>query len=314
MIKENYSRIVNYAKGLALAGLVAITSGCSTLPTGNPAGFNDAVKSGFTGKYGTNSVSRVDTTYTGAFTGKQFKINIENEDRNSLANKVYSPKISNNYVKKNTPSVSKSTKKQSLTQMTADFVDANPMPAYVLNSTKNKNVAGIKTGVVIDDSGKPTYTISYCAPSMKEFFNGMAMPFTLYRENKSTGKTEILPAYTRPCRSGGALSPEYGLVASAINGVGYIFGAKDSLVYNPFGDNPKLTWGIFLDQAAIAVIAGSMGGGSKTASKSSSTQTQQDNHSNDKPADKPVNPPIEPPVNPPTDSGYNPGNGGNVGQ
>lgn len=208
-------------------------------------------------------------------------------------------------------SVTNVNKKQSLAQMTADFVDGSPIPASVLNSRKSQN-SGLGMGMAMDNSGKPTYTISYCAPSLKEFLNGMAMPFTLYRENKSTGRTEILPAYSRPFRSGGALSPEWGLIASGINGAGYLCGAKDSLVYNPFGDNPKLTWGMFVDQAAIAIIAGGMGGGSKGGSvKSESTQTKKDNNSDDKHEDKPTDPPVIPPVVPQTGGD---GDGGAVGQ
>lgn len=123
---------------------------------------------------------------------------------------------------------------------------------------------GLTTAIKTDAAGNLEYSVCYSASSVKEFFNGMGMPFTLWRNNKATGKTEILPAYTRPFRSGGLLSPEWGLIASGINGVGYLFGRDDSLVYNPFGDNPKLTSGVLLDQIIVgAVAAGGGGGGSK---------------------------------------------------
>jgi hypothetical protein len=164
-------------------------------------------------------------------------------------------------------------------QMTRDYLAEKPLPP--LMGSAGKKSSGLETSVTMDENGKPKYTIFYCAPSFKEFFNGIAMPFTLYRENKATGKTEILPAYTRPIRSGGFLAPEAGLFAYGINGIGKLCGAKEQLVYNSWEDNPQLNWGIFIDQVAASLLfCGSSGGGGKQ-------QTPSEPEKKEKPKEKP---------------------------
>ena len=115
---------------------------------------------------------------------------------------------------------------KNITQITQEYNDSHPVE-IALESPQPKT-SGISMSARTDEAGKLECSICYSASSWKEFLNGMAMPVTLWRENKSTGKTEILPAYSRPFRSGGFLSPEYGLIASGINGVGYLFRAKNS--------------------------------------------------------------------------------------
>ena len=173
-----------------------------------------------------------------------------------------------------------STEKQekSIMEITQEHLDRYSGEDYILladSTPSRKNNSGLNARITTDEAGNVQCSVYYSASSFKEFLNGMAMPFTLWRNNKATGKTEILPAYTRPFRAGGILSPEWGIIASGINGIGYIFGAKDSLVYNPFADNPKLTSGMLLDQivAGAAAAAGSGGGKSKSSGTTSTTTT-----------------------------------------
>ena len=190
--------------------------------------------------------------------------------------------------------------KKSVREITWEYLDAHPVTAGFDSSTSGSSKSGLGIGARTDDSGRLECTIYYSASSWKELANGLAMPFTIYRQNNATGKTETLPAYAHPIRSGGALSPEWGLIASGINGIGSLCGAKDELVYNPFTDRPQLTWGVFFDQAAAAaaVYALSSKGGSSGKNSTETTSTKPSNPVNPNPSPTP-NPTPNPKPNPP---------------
>jgi len=164
---------------------------------------------------------------------------------------------------------------KSITEITRESFERNPVTFELADArSAEKPKSGLTAKISSDEAGNIECGVYYSASTWKEVGNGMLMLVTPYRKNKATGKTEILPAYTRPFRAGGILSPEWGLIASTINGAGYLFGRDDKLVYNPFSDNAKLTSGMLLDQIVIgAVAAGSGGGGSKDSGSTSATTT-----------------------------------------
>lgn len=184
--------------------------------------------------------------------------------------------------------------KESISEITRRHIEENPMQiadARTYSKPAEAEKSGLTARISTDEAGNISCKVFYSASSWKEFGNGILMPFTLWRENKATGKTEILPAYSRPFRAGGILSPEWGLIASTINGAGYLFGRDNQLVYNPFADNAKLTSGMLLDQIVIGAAAASGGGGSKSSSTSSTSTTSSTSAtSSTKPKPKPEPP------------------------
>lgn len=213
----------------------------------------------------------------GAYAGES-KVSTK-EEKNAIELKNMSEQLSRQLIEdKNS--------RKTASQITSEYLDANPRPVPIIRKDDNGSNSGLKVGVSTDDKGDLEYTVGYSFGTWKEFANGMAMPFTLYRENKATGKTEILPAYTRAFRSGGIASPIEGLVASTVNGVGHLFGKEDQIMYNAFTDNPRLTWGVVADYAALALIAN--GGSSKGDSKPSQETTyvaSSSSHSDSKPTE-----------------------------
>ena len=123
-----------------------------------------------------------------------------------------------------------------------------------------------------------------------EFLWGLTRPLHLWNTDSENGNTLVYPylingrktAFTGAFEAGGIFSPLEGLVATIVNGAGYLCGAKDSLMYNAFADNWALTAGVIPHYALLALAGGSSGGSGSTPANPDNPDKKDDGKTNPK--------------------------------